>query len=172
MKYILLIAFASLQVNAADEKVCQYLKTHTFQKHAERVDNSDDKKLSELLSKVSHELDIKRDSNCKDGKLWAIRDYDSCSSLCINLGSSETRVKALIYTNGLIDLNKETRKCQDICKSYQMVAFAFEDGMKVSATSPDCRGTVNNSERGNIKATIFDGALEKERDFNSGAVPK
>lgn len=166
MKLFLLLSLITLQANASDEKVCNYLKTNTFQKHAESVDNSDDKKFSEMLSKVSVELDQKRETDCKSGKLWAIRDYDSCSSLCVRLGTSETRTSAALITRGLIDLSKETRKCQSICKSYQMVAFAYEDGVKESSASPDCRGTVNSSERGNFKGSILDGALEVERSFN------
>jgi hypothetical protein len=172
VKLLLLISLVTLQANASDEKVCNYLKTNTFQKHAESVDNSNDKKFNEMLSKISLELDQKRETDCKSGKLWAIRDYDSCSSLCVRLGTSETRTSAALMTRGLIDLSKETRKCQTICKSYQMVAFAYEDGAKANSVSPDCRGTVDSSGRANMKGRILDGALDIERSFYPAGVAK
>lgn len=172
MKFILALVLFSMQANAADEKLCSYLKTNTFKEYTKSLNNSDSDKLEQVINQVSRELDLKRDGDCKQGRLWAIRDYDSCSNLCISAGSSQTRLKAAIYTKGVIDLTKETRKCQEFCKSYQMAAFAFEDGMKASSASPDCRGSVDTSSRGNSKASILDGALEVERSFNSGAVPK
>lgn len=172
MKFIVITMLLSLNANAGDEKLCNYLKTNTFKEYSKSFDHSDNKKLTQVISKVSQDLDLKRETDCKAGKLWAIRDYDSCSSLCVSSGSSETRLKASYYTKGIIDLTKETRKCQELCKGYQLAAFAYEDGTKASSTSPDCRGSVNTSERSNTKASVYDGALEKVHTNESSSVPK
>jgi hypothetical protein len=172
MKFLFILILFSFQVSAADEKLCSYLKTNTLKNYSKSFNNSENSKLAKVITEVSRELDLKRDAECKTGKLWAIRDYDSCSSLCVSSGSSESRLKATIYTKGIIDLTKETRKCQELCKGYQLSAFAYEDGTKANSTSPDCRGSVNSSDRSKSKDTVFDGASEKERTFDSGAVSK
>lgn len=172
MKFLFVLMLFSFQVNAADEKICSYLKTNTFKNYSKSFNVSENGKLVKVITEVSRELDLKRDSECKAGNLWAIRDYDSCSTLCISSGSSEARLMATIYTKGFVDLTKETRKCQELCKGYQMTAFAYEDGAKANSTSPDCRGSVNTSKRGNPKASIIDGALEKEHTIYSGADSK
>lgn len=179
MKLLTMLTLLSFyaNVNASDEKICEYLKTNTFKNFSDSFNTSDGNNIDKLRSDVSRDLDLQRQEQCKAGNLWAVRDYDSCSILCISYGSSETRIKATQYTKGAIDLTKETRKCQQLCKSYQVAAFAFEAGIKASrnvkeSASPDCRGVVDTSGRANKKATIFDGALEKERDFDSKVLAK
>lgn len=59
-----------------------------------------------------------------------------------------------------------------VCNRSHSKMDAMIEGSKLaSKTDNDCAGQVSSSKRGS-KATILDGALEKERTFNDGARSK
>ena len=57
----------------------------------------------------------------------------------------------MFKTNGLVDLNKETRECQRTCKIYQRLAFTYRDGLKAGEKSSDCSEGVSSVDRNNVK---------------------
>lgn len=155
MKVFFLVLLLSFQAVASDEQLCHYLEKNTFKSLVHEVKPKLETKFADLVVQVSVALDKKRAAECKDGKLWAIRDYDSCSSLCLTNGNSDFRISAAIRSKGVIKLSDESRECQSMCKTYQMLAFTYEDGLKEGRTSSqDCTGAVSSGERGNRKIEI------------------
>lgn len=155
MKVFFLVLLITFQAGASDEQLCDYLEKKTFKSLVHTVKSKVEKKFSDLVIQVSQALDKKRASQCKEGKLWAIRDYDSCSSLCLTNGNSDFRISAAIRSKGVIKLSDESRECQSMCKTYQLLAFTYEDGLKTGKnSSPDCTGAVSSADRGNKKMDI------------------
>lgn len=158
MKLLLLLVLFSSQLFAADEKLCAYLKQKTFQVYSQKVipPGSYDR-LTALVEKVSVVLDSKREAQCKSGNLYAIKDFDSCSSLCVEEGTSSLRMSAALASGGLIKASEDSRECQRLCKSYQLLAMSYEDGLKESSlNTPDCSGAVVSGDRGNSKSDLKD----------------
>lgn len=118
-----------------------------------------------IVKSVSSEMDKRLSEVCAKGEppLLSV-NADLCSERCVSNGSSELRTKALLLTNGMIDLNKETRDCQRLCHHYQDVVFAFGDGLKsVTNSSQDCQEVVSSGERGNTKSDIVEAVIRSKR---------
>lgn len=168
MKVLFLVLLLSFQAVASDEHLCNYLEKNTFKSLVSTIKPKQNKKFSDLVIQVSSTLDKKRALDCKDGTLFAIKDYDSCSSLCLTNGNSELRISAAIRSNGIIKLSDESRDCQSMCKTYQLMAFAYQDGLKKGNTSsPDCTGAVSSGDRANQKIGIEKVSEEIQKSSSS-----
>lgn len=91
--------------------------------------------------------------------------YDTCSSYCIDLGSSDIRKAAFSTTNGLTDLSSDTRQCQNVCKVYMATYNGYYDGVKDNFDSQkkksvDCVGDVNTATRGTKARSIAGSSSE------------
>lgn len=160
MKTLFFTFLFSFSALAVENEVCDYLKKNTFEEVASKISGKPSKKLTELTIKVSKELNEKI-SQCKEGDLSAVYDYDTCSNLCFTHGSSQFRQSALIVSRGVIDVNEETRDCQKLCAAYQLVAFTYRHGLK--AKSSDCSEDVVNSDRGQSKADLVNHVKEEKK---------
>jgi hypothetical protein len=170
MKFISLfiLSLFSLSSFANDQSLCEYLKKTTLEEFNGQSFKPN-KSFSELIGKVSKELDKKRETACKEGSHFAIYDQDFCNSQCVKHGSSETRVKALILTKGLVDLNEKTRDCQKLCNVYQEVVFAYKHGFKEGSKSSDCSEHISSTARNIVKDI---GSSEKTETKQSSSVTK
>jgi hypothetical protein len=148
MKFFFLMILFAFGAQAGDGKLCDHLRENTFKTHAASfgVDSKSD--AGKLVAKVNSELGKKVDEQCKIGILWAVKDYDTCSSACVvNGGNDLTKMK----------INDTTRECQRYCKSYQLSAFAFQDGERSNdEDTPKCGAQVNDDQFGTHKSDLTD----------------
>lgn len=154
MKYFFVMAFFTVNVFAQD-KLCDYLKKETFKEHASAFGVS--KELGTVVAKVSHDLSKKVEEQCKTNSLWAVRDYDTCSSLCVQTGSPNFGIKHPVLGGNKI--TEVSRECQRLCKSYQLSAFSFQDGLKASKSEEGqhkCGAHINDQQFGTDKSDLVD----------------
>lgn len=146
MKYFFLMTLIAFGAHAGDEKLCDHLKKNTFKEHASSFGIFSKKNVSKIVALASEDLAKKVESQCKEGQLWAVKDYDSCSSACVLNGGNDLQK---------MKINEDTRECQTYCKSYQLAAFSFQDGLrsKDSEGQHKC-GAHINSDESNHKADL------------------
>lgn len=120
-----------------------------------------------LIERTSQSVSIYMLARAKEGKRDGF-DFDYCSGLCVEWGSSHIRTK-LALTTSMVNLSSETKDCQKYCKSYQLESYAFLDGIDYGLSQKNvnetCSGAINSSDRNNFKAHIHDTIPDKERSF-------
>ncbi len=104
------------------------------------------KSFNKMMTKISEEL-VQRNS-IEPGSV----DQDSCSSKCVQYGTSELRMKLFSEVSYKIDLSSETRECQNVCKIHFAGYYGYLNGFKdakskKSPASTDCLGSVSSGAR-------------------------
>lgn len=162
MKYFFLMTLIAYNTFAGDEKLCDHLKKETFRDHASSFGIFDKKNILKIVSLASEDLSKKVESQCKEGKLWAVKDYDSCSSACLTNGGNDLQK---------LKINEDTRVCQTFCKSYQLAAFAFEKGQrsKENEGQHKCGAHVNNDESGLHKSDLAEKVKQQVKVQNNAS---
>lgn len=167
MKIILVLVLCTLSSTVfASEKLCEYLQKNTFESFSSKLihdkEKGTDKETKKLvIENTSKDLLEKVKQQCKEGNLFAVKDYDSCSSKCYQYG---TRVN---YGKMILDYIPKptpvTVECQKLCKAYQLYAFAFEDGQRSEVSEHStaegthkCGAHVNDQEFGTHKSDLVE----------------
>lgn len=104
------------------------------------------KSFNKMMSKISDELAQR--SSAEPGSV----DPDMCTSRCAQYGTSELRMKLFFEVSTKIDLSKETRECQNVCKVYFARYYGYLDGFRAARSkrvpvSSDCSGQVSSGPR-------------------------
>lgn len=117
------------------------------------------KSYTAMITKISEELTQR--SLKEPGSV----NQDTCSSRCVSYGTSEMRMKLFFNVSYKIDLSKETRECQNVCKIYFAGYYGYLDGLKEVNSlkeNSDCSGSVSSASRSSKPLiNISPGDLEK-----------
>lgn len=117
------------------------------------------KSYTAMITKISEEL------TQRSLKAPGSVNQDTCSSLCVSYGTSEMRLKLFFQVSYKIDLSKETRECQNVCKVYFAGYYGYYDGLKEANSlneNSDCSGSVSSGSRSSKPLiNISPGDLEK-----------
>ena len=174
---LLVLAFLLFSLSAQalvgsdqEPEICGYVKKHSLAGLTNTFFHKDTSEgLKLLVNEVSGELDKRNEKACQNKASWDVASYDNCSHECVTRGSSETRVKALIVTKGVIDLNQKTRDCQLLCRVYMRSAYAYVEGVKQGKEAgEDCSEGVSSADRSNQK----DVSASEKKDLKKSSATK
>ena len=168
-------------LDIAHKVQCRYFSTHkenSLKNQRAAKSFKDNKEDIAKLDEISKKIRTFTDSYCA-GKERLNPESMPGEILLSCLSACQANFKSSLDIIGKFETDKMNyckNSCEDFVSPFKEFAQATIETDNILKSknndSYDCSGAVNSSKRDSPKAKIFDGALEKERSFNTGAVPK
>lgn len=167
-------------LSIAHKVQCRYFSTHkenSLKNQRAAKSFKDNKEDIAKLDDISKKIRTFTDSYCGgkenlNPESMAGVILSNCHSACLANFKSSLEFIGKYKTDKTIYCENS---CHEFVSPFQEISKSTIEADNIfrskNEDTHDCAGVVDGSRRGS-KAKIFDGALEKERSFGSGAVPK